>query len=188
MEQLFDFKSFVNVLRNDLERRIIIDEYEKYVEPLDGIEDVRDTIFYQNFLSKFYLPKDKIALKLSDSREYNIDKDLLSRLIIGSFTDDFSLRITQGYGEDSTKLEMIIELDLEYDPQKEDRVGKRLDTLSDYALLHRFVVYIARQLELAVLWEKEGEGLKENKLWRNKFIRQFNDMIKDAIKHYAKSN
>lgn len=96
MKQLFDFKLFVDELWNDSEKREIIEKYEENVELLHGIEYVKDTLFYKEYLSQYNLPKElNFVLKVPKELYYDYDWDLLLRLILASFSSSYSLSLTE---------------------------------------------------------------------------------------------
>lgn len=80
--KLFDFCGFVADLRKDQSGVDLVNQYEELVEPLNGITDVRDTIFYREYVSRFELPEKLAnALRLPISFDYDEEIDLLLRLI-----------------------------------------------------------------------------------------------------------
>jgi hypothetical protein len=50
---MFDFKTFIENLSENPEKKDIVEKYEKLVESLP--EKFEDTIIYKNYLSKFNL-------------------------------------------------------------------------------------------------------------------------------------
>jgi len=178
MEKLFDFESFVSVLRNYPEWKRIIDEYEEYVEPLSEIKSVKGTMFYKKHLSKYYLPKALFECRVHDSPRYEIDGNLLVRLIIGSRVTDYCLTFCNNSDQGSSKWVLFMEILSAYDPYKKHMIEGKLSELSDYQVFQKFLVYVAIQMELAVKWKKDGVWLDDK---TKRFIKQFNAAVKNIV-------
>jgi len=155
MRHLFDFSGFVNERRANPETKEKIDNYEEYVEPLDGIKDVKDTQFYKDYLSHFNLPEDwNLELKVSEYIDDDqFDYDLLFRLVLGSFSSEYSLSIAEESKQDTdSKMDLIMEITVKSESQT---VTKRLDELWSFQVHRLYEIYVAEQMDLAVKRKKE---------------------------------
>ena len=84
---MFDFKEFIDNLRDNDEKKDIVEKYEKLVEPLP--EKFEDTIIYKDYLSKFNVGDLDLLYPEYIDEEFNWD--LLIRLVISSFSSGYAL-------------------------------------------------------------------------------------------------
>jgi hypothetical protein len=75
---MFDFKEFIENLRENDEKKDIAEKYEKFVETIP--EDFKDTIIYKDYLNKF--KTDNLDLLLPEYIDEEFEWDLLVKLVI----------------------------------------------------------------------------------------------------------
>lgn len=185
MEQLFDFKLFVDELRNNSEKREIIEKYEEKVESLNGIEDVRDTLFYKEYLSQYNMHKDlNFVLKVPEELYHDYDWDLLLRLTLASFSSSYSLSLTEQWKQMPVyEIEIMLQIIVEDGPEK---VTKKLDELWSSQILRLFEIYVEEQMNLAILKE-EDEDFEAIESERQVYMKNFNGQINDIVNDYKMS-
>ncbi len=176
MEQIFDFKLFVEELRNDSEKREIIEKYEENVEPLHGIEDVRDTLFYKEYLSQYNLPEDSdFVLRVPEELSHDYDWDLLLRLALASFSSSYSLILTEQWKQMPVyEIEIMLQITVK---NGSEEATKKLDELWSSQILRLFEIYIEEQMNLAIIKKEEEDGCKTIESERQVYMKKFNEQI-----------
>ncbi|MFJ1429184.1 hypothetical protein ACILE2_00060 [Capnocytophaga canimorsus] len=175
MKQLFDFKLFVDELWNDSEKREIIEKYEENVELLHGIEYVKDTLFYKEYLSQYNLPKElNFVLKVPKELYYDYDWDLLLRLILASFSSSYSLSLTEQWKQKPVyEIEIMLQITIK---KGSEEVTKKLSELWSFQILRLFEIYVEEQMNLATL-KKQKEDCEAIESDRQVYIKKFNEQI-----------
>lgn len=177
MEQLFDFKLFVDELRNNSEKREIIEKYEEKVESLYGIEDVRDTLFYKEYLSQYNLPKDlNFVLRVPEELYYDYDWDLLLRLTLASFSSSYTLSLTEQWKQMPVyEIEIMLQITVK---NGSEEATKKLDELWSFQILRLFEIYLEEQMNLATIKkEEEEEEYEAIESERRAYLKNFNKQI-----------
>ena len=124
------------------------------------------------------MPKALFECRVHDSPRYEIDGNLLVRLIIGSRVTDYCLTFCKNSDQGSSKWVLFMEILSAYDPYKKQMIEGKLSELSDYQVFQKFLVYVAIQMELAVKWQKDGVWLDDK---TKRFIKQFNAAVKKIV-------
>jgi hypothetical protein len=88
---MFNFEAFIESLRENDEKKEIVEKYEKFVETLPA--KFEDTIIYKDYLSKF--DTSKIDLLLPEYIDDDFDWDLLLKLVIGSFSSTYAFDVDE---------------------------------------------------------------------------------------------
>jgi hypothetical protein len=96
---MFDFKVFIENLRENPEKKDTVEKYEKLIEPLP--DKFEDTKIYKEYLSKF--DTQGVDLVLPEFIDEDFDWDLLLKLVLGSFSSTYVFEKT-----DDGKLELVI--------------------------------------------------------------------------------
>ena len=165
----FDFKSFIENLRDNPEKKEIVEKYEKLVEPLEN-KEIEETIFYKEYLSKFEIPfKGKIWFQVPEYLDEDFDWNLLIKLIAASFSSKMSIVLL--YPE----LPKIC-IDVESGDKK---ATKCLNELWGFQIARMFEIYLEETINLEIFKnedEKEKEIVlsqrKENiKMWQKEVER-----------------
>jgi len=84
---MFNFKEFIENLKDSEEKKDIVAKYEKLVETIP--EKFEDTIIYKDYLSKFNVAD--LDLLYPDYIDEDFDWNLLIRLVISSFSSSYVL-------------------------------------------------------------------------------------------------
>ncbi len=135
---MFDFKEFIDNLRDNDEKKDIVEKYEKLVEPLP--EAFEDTIIYKDYLSKFNVGDLDLLYPEYIDEEFNWD--LLIRLVISSFSSGYAL----DNNEDSWKLELVINVSA-----GDKHIAKKLHELWGFQIARMYEIYIEEQMNLEIL-------------------------------------
>lgn len=135
---MFNFKEFIENLKELDEKKDIVEKYEKLVEPLT--EDFKDTIIFKDYLSKFDV--DWIDLLLPEYIDEDFDFELLLRLVISSFSSSYVLE----KNEETWKIELIINVSA-----WEKHVAKKLSELWGFQIARMYEIYIEEQMNLEIL-------------------------------------
>ena len=147
----FDFKSFIENLNEDPEKKEIVEKYENLVEPIKD-KELKDTIFYKKYLSQFEMPFEKeIWFQIPKYIDEDFDWDLLIRLIGASFSSKMSIVLL--YPE----LPRIC-IDVEAGEQK---IKKCLDELWGFQIARMYEIYLEENIHSEI---KKNEDEKEKEI------------------------
>ena len=135
---MFNFKEFIENLKENDEKKDIVEKYEKNVENLS--ENFEDTIIYKDYLSKFNT--DNLDLLLPEYIDEDFDFDLLVKLVIGSFSSSYVLEKDQ----DTWKMELLINVSA-----WDKHVAKKLSELWGFQIARMYEIYIEEQMNLEIL-------------------------------------
>jgi len=135
---MFDFEGFIESLRENEEKKEIVEKYEKLVEPLPS--KFEDTIIYKDYLSKF--DTSKIDLLLPEYIDDDFDWDLLLKLVIGSFSSTYVLDVDEETGKDV----LVINVSA-----GDKHVAKKLSELWGFQIARMYEIYIEEQMNLEIL-------------------------------------
>jgi len=146
----FDFKSFIENLRDNPEKKEIVEKYEKLVEPLEN-KEIEETVFYKEYLSKFEIPfKEKIWFQVSEYLDEDFDWNLLIKLIAASFSSKMSIVLIY------PKLPKIC-IDVVSGDKK---ITKCLDELESFQIARIFEIYLEEIITFEIS-KNEDEKEKE---------------------------
>lgn len=135
---MFDFKEFIDSLRESEGKKDIVEKYEKFVEPLP--EKFEDTIIYKDYLSKFDI--NNLDLLYPEYIDEDFNWDLLIRLVIGSFSSSYAL----DEDKETWKIELIINVSA-----WDKHIAKKLSELWGFQIARMYEIYIEEQMNLEIL-------------------------------------
>lgn len=140
--QLFGFQQFVEGLREDEEKREIIDKFEgHYGSPLG--KDISEMPFYKDYLAKFEIDDELMQrLKVPDELIDEFDYLLLLILVAGSFSSNYSFE----HCDDTDKERLKISVQ-----SGNQSITKYLDDLWSFQIYRLFEIYVEEQMNLAIL-------------------------------------
>jgi len=152
---MFNLKEFVKELRENPEKKEIIENYEKYVESLENYESIYDTKIYKEYLKNF--DKEKIEFIVSKLKipefidEDEFDWELLILLVVSSFSSTWEFEVDF----EIKKLSLVINV------KAGDRyIKKRLEDLWGFQIAGMYEIYIEEQINLLAL-SKENKNKKK---------------------------
>ena len=152
-EKGFTLDGAKNKLKENPEKREIIEKYEKLVENLP--DDFRQTIIWKDYLSKF--DTEWIELVMPEFIDEEFDLDLLFKLIIWSFSSTYVLEKAENW-----KYELIINVSV-----GDKSIAKKFSELWGFQIARMYEIYIEEQMNLEILKhedEKEAEVIESQRL------------------------
>lgn len=147
---LFDFQAFIEELREKPEKKQIVEKYEKLFGPIQGT--IQDQIRYTEYLSRF----PNLEYKVPEELKNDFDRDLLEKLVVGSFSSDYEIKKIDDKKE---KPEWPSIKDLYIAVKSGDQsVVKTVSELRSFQILRLYEIYIEEQMNLhALKAEDENE-------------------------------
>lgn len=149
---LFDFPAFIEELREKEDKKDIVEKYEKYFWKI--VWDIKDQIRYKDYLAQFPTQSYLTPEDLED----DFDRDILEKLVIGSFSSDYELK-----QEDKDWWRELYIAVKSWDQS----IVKTVSELWSFQILRLYEIYIEEQMNLQILmnedesedWEWEKEAL-----------------------------
>lgn len=148
---LFDFPVFIEELREKEDKKEIVEKYEKYFWKIQW--DIKDQIRYKDYLAQFPAQSYLTPEDLED----DFDRDILEKLVIGSFSSDYELK--QEDKEWWWELYIAVK-------SWDQSIVKTVSELWSFQILRLYEIYIEEQMNLQILmnedesedgeWEKEA--------------------------------
>jgi len=173
---LFNFQKFVNELRENPEKKEVVEKYEKFFGPITW--DLKDQWFYKEYVSMFssldYLKPEEL--------ENDFDWILLMEMVASSFSSDGLLEVVEG----KDLPEFVISV------QSWDQVVvKKVSELRGFQILRLYEIYTEEQMNLQVLIaedEKEKAAIEAQRAARfNRWKLVLDNMDKDIMSHAAEA-
>lgn len=144
---LFNFQTFIADLRENEEKKEVVEKFEKHFGPITG--DAKDQNRYTEYTSKFKSVDYLVPEELKD----DFDRPFLMELVASSFSSDGLIESV----EDQDLPEFVISV------QSGDQVVvKKVSELRGFQILRLYEIYIEEQMNLQVLIaedEKEKEAI-----------------------------
>lgn len=149
---LFDFPAFIEELREKEDKKDIVEKYEKYFWKIQW--DIKDQIRYKDYLAQFPTQSYLTPEDLED----DFDRDILEKLVIGSFSSDYELK--QEDKDGWRELYIAVK-------SWDQSIVKTVSELWSFQILRLYEIYIEEQMNLQILmneeesedWEWEKEAL-----------------------------
>ncbi len=167
---LFNFQKFINDLRENAEKKEVIEKYEKFFGTIEW--EIQDQLWYTEYVWKFSSCDYIVPEELKE----DFDWVLLMQLVAASFSSDWYIEVP----EDKDIAEFVISV------QSGDQVVvKKISELRWFQILRLYEIYAEEQMNLHVLTaedEKEKEAIaqqREAKQQRRTLVIQ--NMEKDIL-------
>lgn len=153
---LFDFKSFIDELRENSEKKELIEKYEKFFWNIEG--EIIDQIWYKDYVSTFAAIDYLVPEELKDDFNWI----LLMQLVASSLSSEWFLNI-----EEWKKIpEFTISV------QSWDQlVIKKVSELWGFQILRLYEIYLEEQMNLQILISEDPKEKADIEASREK---QFN--------------
>lgn len=147
---LFDFQEFIKELREsgDQEKIENLRKYEEYFGPIKW--DIKDQIWYTDYLSKFTFQPYETPEDLDDQ---DFDWDILQKLVIGSFSSEYDFKKQQ----DDKWFELFIAV-----KNGDKNIVKTVSELRSHQIMRLYKIYIEEEISLQVLLH--GDDNSEEKV------------------------
>lgn len=142
---LFSFQEFIHKLRNNPDKKEIIEDYEKIFGPMP--DDFKETDIYKQYVSKF-TPSKQFKLIVPDELEFDFDWELFEQLTATSFSSDYWFELS----EDATSYQLYISV-----KSGGKQIVKRVDELWSFQIHRLFEIYIDEQIKLFSLMDDKEE-------------------------------
>jgi hypothetical protein len=145
---LFNFQTFIQELRENPEKKEVIEKYEKFFGPIEG--ELKDQLRYTEYVTNFAA----LAYRVPDELTDDFDWELLMQLVGASFSSD---GLIENGDEENPLPEFIISV------QSGDQVVvKKISELRGFQILRLYEIYAEEQMNLQILIaedEKEKEAI-----------------------------
>lgn len=146
---LFDFQKFIEELRNNPEKKEVIEKYEKAFWPIEG--GLTDQHWFTDYIDKFTPVEYKTPVELVD----DFDWKLLMQLVAGSFSSDGKFATKDEDGNELETPDFVISVS-----SWDQVVVKKVSELRWFQVLRLYEIYAEEQMNLEILI-KEDEKEKE---------------------------
>lgn len=139
---LFDFQKFIADLRENEEKKEVIEKFEKYFGPVTWW--IRDQNRYNIYVNKFK----SLSYSVPDELKDDFDRALLMQLVAASFSSDWLIE----WVEDKDLPEFVISV------QSWDQVVvKKVSELRWFQILRLYEIYLEEQMNLQILIAEDDE-------------------------------
>lgn len=140
---LFDFLEFVQELRENEEKKEIVEKYEKMFGPING--DMKDQNRYKEYVSQFKT----IPFQLPKELEEDFDREMLLQLVCASFSSDYELKKEEW--KENQELYIAVQ-------SGDQSVVKTVSELRSFQIIRLYEIYVEEQINLHTLkYEDESE-------------------------------
>lgn len=147
---LFDYNSFIQELRENEDKKEVVEKYTRYYGSQDKV-DIYETVFYKEYLSKFNVP---FKVACPDDLEDDFDWDLLVKLTVASLSSDYTLVLDEKGGDtkDVPKVRLFISA-----KSDNNQITKDLSELWSFQILRMYEIYIEEEMNLFSLMKEEED-------------------------------
>ena len=140
---LFDFLEFVQELRENEEKKEIVEKYEKLFWPITW--EIKDQKRYKEYLYQFKI----VWYKTPKELEEDFDREILIQLVTWSFSSDYELKKQEW--EEIPELFIAVQ-------SWDQSVVKTISELRSFQVLRLYEIYVEEQINLHTLkYEDENE-------------------------------
>jgi len=145
---LFDFNAFIGELRENSEKKEIIEKYEAALWPIAWW--LKEQIRYRDYLSTFSPTKYLVP----DELQNDFDRDLLEQLILWSFSSDYELKANEG--EEVPELYIAVK-------SWDQSIVKKVSELWSFQIQRLYEIYVEEQINLEILrqWSEDEKNAIE---------------------------
>ena len=143
---LFSFQELVDSLRENPDKKEMIEEYEKCYGPMPS--DFKETDIYKKYVSEF-TPSKQFNLITPSELEFDFDWELLEQLTAASFSSDYWFEPSN---EDLSMYHLYISV-----KSGGAKVVKKIGELWSFQIYRLFEIYIEEQINLFTLIDEEDE-------------------------------
>lgn len=153
---LFNFTSYIDELRENPEKKEVIEKYEKLLWPIKW--DIKDQVWYKEYVSTFRILDYLVPEELKE----DFDWELLMQLVASSLSSDWFLdQKDDEWSDADSKPEFTISV------QSWDQVVvKKVSELWWFQISRLYEIYIEEQMNLQVLMvedEKEKNAIESQR-------------------------
>lgn len=172
---LFDFQEFIADLRNNEEKKEIVEKYEKIYWEIKG--KLTDQEWYSEYIGSF----ETFEYVVPDSLKDDFDWDLLLKLVLGSFSSDYELKAEQWKKDKDLYIAV---------KSGDQSVVKKVSELWSYQVQRLYEIYVEEQMNLHILKsESENEKMaidKERELRLKRWQAVLDTMGNEELREQSK--
>lgn len=153
---LFDFNAFIWELRENSEKKEIIEKYESALWEIAGW--LKEQIRYRDYLSTFSPRKYLVP----DELQNDFDRDLLQQLVLWSFSSDYELKAAEW--QEIPELYIAVK-------SWDQSIVKKVSELRSFQIQRLYEIYVEEQINLEILrqWsEDEKKAIEQERVMRQK--------------------
>jgi len=153
---LFDFNAFIWELRENSEKKEIIEKYESALWEIAGW--LKEQIRYRDYLSTFSPRKYLVP----DELQNDFDRDLLQQLVLWSFSSDYELKAAEW--QEIPELYIAVK-------SWDQSIVKKVSELRSFQIQRLYEIYVEEQINLEILrqWsEDEKKAIEQERIMRQK--------------------
>ncbi|MEY4936165.1 MAG: hypothetical protein RIS64_2524 [Bacteroidota bacterium] len=135
---MFDFQAYIATLREQPEKKGIVEKYEKHFGAIEG--DIKDQYWYKSYLFNF----DYVSYAVPTYLQDEFDWEALLKLVAGSFSTRSMLKF------EATVPTFNIEVH-----SNESSIDKNIGELMSFQLIRLFEIYIEEAMNLQTFIETD---------------------------------
>lgn len=153
---LFDFNAYIWELRENPEKKDIIEKYENAIGEIAGW--LKEQPRYKDYLANFP-PKQYIV---PEELQNDFDWDLLQQLVLWSFSSDYEL--TKSEWETIPELYIAVK-------SWDQSIVKKVSELRSFQIQRLYEIYVEEQINLEILKhgsEDETKAIEQERIMRQK--------------------
>lgn len=153
---LFDFNAFIGELRENSEKKDIIEKYEKALWPIAWW--LKEQVWYRDYLNTFSPRKYLVPGELQN----DFDWDLLEQLVLWSFSSDYELKTNEW--EEIPELYIAVK-------SGDQSIVKKVSELRSFQIQRLYEIYVEEQINLEILrqWsDDEKNAIEQERIMRQK--------------------
>ena len=153
---LFDFNAFIGELRENSEKKEIIEKYENALWTIAWW--LKEQIRYRDYLSTFTPRKYLVP----DELQNDFDRDLLEQLVLWSFSSDYEFKANDW--QETPELYIAVK-------SWDQSIVKKVSELWSFQIQRLYEIYVEEQINLEILrqWsEDEKNAIEQERIMRQK--------------------
>ncbi len=184
----FDFSDFINDLRNNEEKKQMMESYESYFGPIGP--DITKQIWYTEYVKGFEKFYPKEGIRVPEDLKQDFDWQLLFVLIVSSFSCEYRLEKPEENSNEGWRL--LIKVTLNNDSEEESRnIEKSLDELWSFQIYRLYEIYTEEQISLQLEHAKDEDeweainNVRFEKIKKSLKIQKKRDKNDELVYHYT---
>ena len=157
---LFDFNAFIEELRENPDKKVIVEKYEKVFGTISG--EIEDQEWYKEYVSKFETIEYAVPAELKNDFNWG----LLLQICASSFSSAFVLTMEN----DQLELSIIVK-------SSDQTVKKSISELWSFQILRLYEIYLEEQMNLHALKYDDEKETKSVDNERNRKLNGWNKIV-----------
>ena len=179
---LFDFPAYIEELRENEQKKDIIEKYESFYGPISP--DITKQVWYSEYVKRFqpYYPKEGFAVP--EDLEDDFDWELLFALTVSSYSSEYRFVVPEEGDDEKWRLLIKVSVDKE-NSQEPESIEKAIDELWSFQILRLYEIYVLEQMEMAIVFvESAGDedAIEEFSKLRSNKLKLIRKKVREARK------